>query len=1396
MTKKKNEQRHIQNRAWEKDRRDRLNTTFEKLAKLLPEYRPKVTFSKIEILHKTIVYIEDLRKKLRDVLSTQNESIFKTQDELEASLKALVSQNNDLVELLQKSNIKVPHFVEPKFLSFIVSVHGAERSDEEEKSDKDASKSATSNELNQNQPQTKSNVKPKEVIQNPVQINKELNGTKTTNSSESSDSKSLPKTQLNISPVLNEVQSFGSVDLIPVSSDSSRPEFKMHEQPVKNFVEITPLLNNQNEKLSLQSEKSIDLPKRKEPSSIQESKIEKRSSDVSVILNMAQSSDSKITKAEKSNENISEKQAVEKPKNKPKASPNEAQASSHCDKKSTAKKQNVQERKTNPPNVQTTNIVQTESAKVSKPTTVMPVCSVTEQNKATISDTINPNTNAGTISGMNSGKKVEHLMLPKDLSVNISNEKDLSDEIFGNFPLPQTPNESNPNALSPTAAFLLSFPVVSTVSSSKPTETDNSYSEGTNLLRLEEKPNQPKDHSLFESISSILNDLNDVSDSSKNITNIDHSNGTQFPYCTNKNRSVTSADEHDKPNVLSNVGANRTKSSQKNLNINNLLSTDRMRSSHSGRVESAKPSNIVMKKPPIPECSTSTMQSNSLLSDRTNYIPSRTFENVPTSTDNTSDFYVSLSTLGLPLKSAATLASTPINPSSHFNFQISSLAQPRNLIDSRPLIADTPFTFSLTKCSDTMTNTTSSTAKAITQQQMDHQTVVHRMDKAQKKSSPTKHLVNDRFVVPAEPTIASLNRCNSFNPFAFDNPPMLSSSSSIALGSLTTVSSNCSSIGTPFTFTLTPTFSSISASTPLLSNHDPLFSSSFDMPIMRSTSALSKNPNPKKDKPSVPFGENKDQTQLSIGKSNKNYAVPSTSKPSKNLVNWMTSSVNKPTQELHLDFMPSTAEEPSAWSPNRMAVDNTNLISSSALPMLQGDLALNTISNSCNPPVNKFDIDSKKLSQRTNSNNHNNQKYSPSKVVTNRKSEHHIQPDRSGKGGKSDKNLHTFKNHHQSVRMNEPNPITNNFHSVSQLLDQERQTANKNSCYIPSEGKLLLKDISSSSSGGGGSGVGNSAVIKQKLYSKYEPEPNNQLVENKFPTNACNVVGSSDIMANECDRDLFGGYFFGQPKRLKLNYHSSSEFLGNQGYASTYENSTANDILAPYTNYQTFDSECNNAASSACINNLSNQTYTYQYTQPQSYNHQPQQQQPQSACDPIDSTNYFQAPASLPSYKPSHFNEMVRNNSKASTQQSFLHHQITTTTTTTATVAKTNDSITANAKLFACPSSSSAAPNISTQLPMSSTNRNPSACSSKTIHYPSHTNINNLPLNQAWNDSFSWMPYTNSIEKPYNNNLFNSNSDSSNNNKTSLTTNNISGSNNNTIPNFNLTTIFPDYNKS
>lgn len=178
-----------------------------------------------------------------------------TQEELEESLKALVSQNNDLVELLQKANIKVPHFVGPKFVSFIVAVHDTDRSDENNKVVNKPLTINQSNEINKNQPQTKWNVN-----HDPVQVKIDLNGTKSVHNSSKtrSDLESHPKTHLNLLPELKEVKSFGSVDLIPVNNDLSRSELKVHEKPVKNSVEITPLVNNQNEKIPTHAEIAVD----------------------------------------------------------------------------------------------------------------------------------------------------------------------------------------------------------------------------------------------------------------------------------------------------------------------------------------------------------------------------------------------------------------------------------------------------------------------------------------------------------------------------------------------------------------------------------------------------------------------------------------------------------------------------------------------------------------------------------------------------------------------------------------------------------------------------------------------------------------------------------------------------------------------------------------------------------------------------------------------------------------------------------------------------------------------------------------------------------------------------------------------------------------------------------
>ncbi|XP_019544286.3 uncharacterized protein LOC109414898 [Aedes albopictus] len=105
MTKKKPSP---QNRIWEKERRDRLNQTFDSLCKLLPEYEPATQLSKIEILQRAVEYVEKLQNKIKAFLEERDALLKKHVDELEERLQLLIARNEDLATLLKKANINVP----------------------------------------------------------------------------------------------------------------------------------------------------------------------------------------------------------------------------------------------------------------------------------------------------------------------------------------------------------------------------------------------------------------------------------------------------------------------------------------------------------------------------------------------------------------------------------------------------------------------------------------------------------------------------------------------------------------------------------------------------------------------------------------------------------------------------------------------------------------------------------------------------------------------------------------------------------------------------------------------------------------------------------------------------------------------------------------------------------------------------------------------------------------------------------------------------------------------------------------------------------------------------------------------------------------------------------------
>lgn len=166
--------------------------------------------------------------------------------------------------MLQKANIDVPHFTKPKLLSFIITVHDSKENDENENK---SSEQKMANAKTKGTSETSQSNAKNEVIQTQAQQDEQQsNGSTNANLPNNVDGKAAAKPKL---PELKEVQSFGSVDLIPVSN-SSVPELKVHEKPVKNYVEITPLPSSQNDKVISKPEITCDLvPLKEQPNNIQ-----------------------------------------------------------------------------------------------------------------------------------------------------------------------------------------------------------------------------------------------------------------------------------------------------------------------------------------------------------------------------------------------------------------------------------------------------------------------------------------------------------------------------------------------------------------------------------------------------------------------------------------------------------------------------------------------------------------------------------------------------------------------------------------------------------------------------------------------------------------------------------------------------------------------------------------------------------------------------------------------------------------------------------------------------------------------------------------------------------------------------------------------------------------------
>ncbi|KAG8222423.1 hypothetical protein J437_LFUL008420 [Ladona fulva] len=96
-------------REWERERRERLNVSFNDLGSLLPNHDPAVVTSKVDILQKSAAYIRDLKKENSDLLlGCANKIQTKKIKRLQRYVEVLLLRVQQLAKLLKDAGITLP----------------------------------------------------------------------------------------------------------------------------------------------------------------------------------------------------------------------------------------------------------------------------------------------------------------------------------------------------------------------------------------------------------------------------------------------------------------------------------------------------------------------------------------------------------------------------------------------------------------------------------------------------------------------------------------------------------------------------------------------------------------------------------------------------------------------------------------------------------------------------------------------------------------------------------------------------------------------------------------------------------------------------------------------------------------------------------------------------------------------------------------------------------------------------------------------------------------------------------------------------------------------------------------------------------------------------------------
>lgn len=758
---------------------------------------------------------------------------------------------------------------------------------------------------------------------------------------------------------------------------------------------------------------------------------------------------------------------------------------------------------------------------------------------------------------------------------------ELSSDLLTN--LQMNSNEMNASSLSPTAAFLQSFPVVSN-SMPKSSEIDSSLS------------NPQNDHSLFENISSLF--------------------GTETSPMPKSNQ----------PNVDCNdmICLDQANDKDKNVEMKHSVETKVIRTNlqpekNSSEINSTK-TNYRQTEFPFPFVPSSACESNTPIVPISTSTPS----SATVQCNNPFDFYESLSSIGVSgTKSCSTEKkfTSPVTTKST-SYAITNLTDSKKPNDIN--YAATPMYSSELASAPTIQNSLTN-----------HSTTTHEMrqiatnnSSGSSKRTPIKHSISERFIGNSKTTPSTASNSIDFNhPYSYSG---LSASTTTPISfpfyhAPPPPSITCASGSSTQQFSLpivsTSTFSSPSMSSQIeqTTGNSSLFDcfATLEVPQEKKNFSISNIQSSPATAKSIRLNDQSKPT-ADEKKSNDQKVEKSKANGSKTHVNWMTSTASsmqtkatpshnyEPMHSSHFSqhYSMAAVDDNLPWSPNRI-LDTSNFVPTTVLPNLHGDLALNTINS-----MMRSDC-------MTSQNNHNQlsqQQQQPPQQTT-----HH----QSHRSKQLDINLSTNCNEKSPAKkqfvmtsnqfLPQPtsyqqmeNVVTNNsnsFFSVSQLVEQEQRCGanlvvgttkkTKTNDFI-SSGKTIKYSSKSTSNA-----LSSDAPSQSNVYNySYLPHSNATGGNNASSSNMKNHSHSNNYSAEALisspvtnQRNSFGDT--SRSSKAMSLFPQTNELYSMPDYSSALPNDVYSSYYHPAAPLPPTSSSSSTQATQPCDNNYYGSTVSY-----------------------------------------------------------------------------------------------------------------------------------------------------------------------------------------------------------